>query len=761
MAASAVVSLMLSARTLLGLGMIGARAWFHARRRARRTVGVTERLAQLPRGGLPLRAPVRIRWNDHHVPFIEAEHDRDLAVALGVVHAHLRLTQIDIMRRAAYGRLAEVFGPPAINLDHTLRTLDLTRAVPEIRAGLPDETQAWLSGFADGINAVLERGGELPEDLAALGIRPEPWGLDDVLAVSRLAAADFTWVVWAPLLALRGRADWETIWPRILAAETAGPPGFAGSSSPDPLSALGAVGRIGSNSAAVMASHSATGGALMANDPHLSIVLPNLFLIAGFRSPGHHAVGLMAPGVPGIGLGRNPWIAWGGTSLHAASSDLFDVTGLPAEQWSTRTETIKVRWAKDVTVTIRETPFGPVISDAPLVPAPPDRALALRWVGHRPSDETTSLLRIGRARDWSQFLAALEPWAAPALHMTYADAEGSVGQCMAAHLPHRPAGSDPADLFVSSKADAHWNRFATVSSLPQVFDPECGFVVSANNRPDGNAGVLISHFFAPEARVRRLRGLLSVGPVTVQTLRESQRDVVMESALDLRDEILALCPPDEAAGTLLDLLRAWDGSYRPEAKGPAALELLIHHLVHALNDRDDVALFSAAREPWTLLRRDLAALSPERTAPALRRAVARAQRDLGRFAGWGDMHRLVLNHPFAAAPVLGKRYRFVDAPVGGGNETLMKTAHGFSGTRHQVRFGAMARHVSDLSDMDANDFALLGGQDGWLGGAAFLDQVPLWREGRYIRAPLRPESVRAAFPHETMLTPSSPSSPGS
>lgn len=740
---------MLSARTLLGLGLIGARALFHSRRLG---IGLRERLAQLPCRNLPLRAPVRIRWNDHHVPFIEAEHDSDLAVALGLVHAHLRMTQIEILRRAAYGRLAEIFGPMAIDLDHSLRVLDVTRAVPEIRAGLPEETRTWLAGFADGINAVLARGGAIPEDLAALGIRPEPWSLDDVLAVSRLAAADFTWIVWAGLLPMRGRLDWKTIWPRILATEATAPDVASSAQH-----ALGAVGRIGSNSAAVMASHSATGGALMANDPHLSIVLPNLFLIAGFRSPGHHAVGLMVPGVPGIGLGRNPWIAWGGTSLHAQSSGLVDVSDLPPDQLRLRTETIRVRWAKDVKIEVRETPFGPVISDAPLVPAPPGRTLALRWVGHRPTDEMTAFLRMGQARDWNAFLDALEPWAVPALHMTYADAQGSVGQCMAAHLPHRSADAEPTDLFVAPQADAHWSRFATISDLPKIFDPECGFVASANNRPEGNSDVLVSHFFAPDTRVRRLREILSRAPVTVETLRQSQADVLLEPALGLRDAILALCESDEGRPVgLLEILRAWDGLYAPDEKGPAALEILIHHLVQTVNDGSEAALFSAAREPWTLLRQDLAALPADR----LREAVARADRDLERFQNWGDMHRLVLNHPFAAAPAIGKRYRFLDAPVGGGNETLMKTAHGISASRHRVRFGAMARHVSDLADMDANDFVLLGGQDGWLGSSTFLDQVPLWREGRYIRVPLRPDSVRAAFPHETVLTPRNPSDGG-
>jgi penicillin amidase len=92
--------------------------------------------------------------------------------------------------------------------------------------------------------------------------------------------------------------------------------------------------------------------------------------------------------------------------------------------------------------------------------------------------------------------------------------------------------------------------------------------------------------------------------------------------------------------------------------------------------------------------------------------------------------------------------------VDGSNETVMKTGFGFSGGRHSVKFGANARHISDLADLDENYFVLLGGQDGWLGSTTFLDQLPLWRNNESIRVPLRPETIAAEFPYLTVLAPS-------
>src|SRR3954453_18379144 len=107
----------------------------------------------------------------------------------------------------------------------------------------------------------------------------------------------------------------------------------------------------------------------------------------------------MFPGLPAMFIGRNPYIAWGGTNLLAASSELFDVAGLPLSEVRERRVRIAVRWSRPRDFTLRETAYGPIISDLPFFPARKGEALALRWVGHFPSDEITALLAINRARD--------------------------------------------------------------------------------------------------------------------------------------------------------------------------------------------------------------------------------------------------------------------------------------------------------------------------------------------------------------------------
>ncbi|WP_119680886.1 penicillin acylase family protein [Indioceanicola profundi] len=750
-------------RTLLGLLGLGARITARALRTRRKALSLQDRLSAIPAAGLPVQAPVRIRWNNHQIPYVLAEHDRDLAVGLGVVHAHLRLTQIEFMRRAAWGRLAEVLGPAAVQVDHMLRILNVPAALPGIMAGMPAETREWLEGFRDGINHVIANAPELPEEFRLLDFRPEPWSMEDLVALSRLAATDFTWKVWVPLLKLAGRPDWLKLWERMVGEDAIGVPSFAGGGLPglnpallDSMPALlGLFSRSGSNSVAVAAGRTAGGGAMIASDPHLGITLPNLWLLAGMKSPGHNAVGLMIPGVPVIGLGRNPRIAWGGTSLHAASSELVEVpAGTPLQE---RREVIRVRGGKPVAVTVRSRGDEPIISDAPLLPTRLGRVLALRWVGHRVSDELTSLLSVSRAADWEGFLSALEGYAVPALTMIYADQQGRVGTCMAAHLPRRPT-KPPPDLVLGAEADEHWERMASVRNLPHCINPDGGVVASANDRPKGLEWMAVGWFFSPDDRVARLHELTGGGKVDGLVLRKAQRDVLMRSAIDIRDRLLALATggaaaTDPARDRLVGLLRDWDGHFTVEAEAPVALELLVYHLLRELHGKEDLDIYTHAWEPWALLRQDLAGLSAARLARAMKPAVQRTCKALDRHQNWGRMHRLRLRHPLGALPLVGKRYRFADVPAAGSNETLMKTAHGFSSGRHAVKLGAVARHISDLADPDCNDFCLLGGQDGFLGSSTFFDQFALWQEGRYIRLPLRPDTAEREMPHLTVLRP--------
>jgi penicillin amidase len=726
------------------------------------TTTLDRRIADLPVAGLPLERPVSIRWNDNLIPWIEASTDRDLFFTLGLVHGHLRGAQIALLRLVARGRLAEVAGPFATDVDHALRILDYGRAAPEIERRFPPETREAATAFVAGLNHSVMHGPRPPE-AGLLGLEREPYTVGDMLAIGRLAGTDITWLNWFSLLAERGRPGFAALWQRTMRAG-------AGTSAPDGREAallhdvLGGTGRAGSNSVAVAARRSATGGALIGNDPHLSMNLPNLWLIAGMRSPSYHAVGFMVPGLPFLAVGRSPDVAWGGTNLRAASSDLFDVSRLPATDVRTESVTIRQRLWFAATREIRRTPLGPVISDAALVPSQ-GAQLALRWIGHEPTDEITALLRGSQAHSVAGFRDAFRNFGVSAQIMLVVDRAGSIARFQAATLPDRrgfPA-ADPVLDGADPAATAPWQRLRGTADVPMTRDPPEGVLASANDRPGPEAGV-VGYFFSDGDRVGRLRELLAERPrLSPADLMRIQTDTRSPKAAELAAALLAridALPGGAPEPQFLAPLRGWNGDYAADARAPVVFEFLLTKLVPQLlpeQRRANGGEPRGAETGWNFLTTftiaDLDAEPPERRAALLRDAVAAASRDAAPFPAWGDMHRIRAANWLVNLPVIGSRFVVGTWPAGGSRETPMKTSHGLVSGVHQTSFGSMARHVSDMADPDANWFTLFGGQDGWPGSPAYADQLELWRAARPIRVPLLPASVAAAFPRLTTLTP--------
>ena len=724
--------------------------------------GVAARLEAFPTRGLSLEGRVTIRWNERQIPFIEAESDGDAAFALGLVHAHLRLGQMATARMLARGRLSEMIGPLGVDIDRGLRTLSYTRAAAEIERTMDEAALLWVRRFVDGLNHYQDSAAELPHDFRILGLEPEPWTVADILAIGRLGGTDVNWLVWADLLPLRARADWPELWARLVKDGSASFASFGGPARTAAIKEwLGGLPKSGSNSVAVAGRRSATGGALIANDPHLGIFIPNVWLIAGLKSPSYHAVGLMAPGLPIFAIGRNPHIAWGGTNMRAASSDLFDVRDLPESEIAERRERIGVRWWFDAEAAVRETAWGPIVTDSPLLAKFDLPPLALKWTGHSASDEIGAMLAVSRAEGFAEFRAAFDRFAVPGQNMLYADRDGNIGQVMAVWLPARQGAPD--DIVLDRAAhDASWGAMRTGADLPWSLNPEPGFLVSANNRPS-ETDIPVGFFFSPDDRVKRMTRLVGgEAEVDVETLKALQQDVYMPSSAELRDLFLArldgsgLAAAADARGAeAIGRLREWDGAYRRESLGAVAFEQFRHGFVRRFYvlryGEDGGEAFAKIRRGTALLAQDIAAADEATVHAALVAGLRAAADGLDAFSGWGDMHRLRLAHPLSRAPLIGGRYRFVEEGVAGSSETVMKTAHNATAERHTVTYGSNARHISDLSDPDENYFVLLGGQDGWFNSSTMLDQWELWRRGKYVRMPLTPSEVRANFPHVLSL----------
>jgi penicillin amidase len=718
-------------------GLIGL-VWRAARLPAPESRTLDERLTNLPLADTPVSAPVDIRWDEHAIPFVTAESLPDLAVGLGVVHAHLRLGQMEMLRRVAQGRISEMIGTFGLEFDIALRTMDICRAVPEIIAMLPDASRIWAESFLAGINHVISRAPAPPPECQMLGLAREPWSLPDLFSLARLASADITWMPTLKLLRLRetmGLASWASLWPELLRT---------GVPNPDGITA--ALAR-GSNSAAVGGTRTASGAAIIASDPHVGLQLPSLWLACGMSAPGMKAAGLMIPGLPYVAIGRNEKIAWGATNLHAASSVFIDLTAETDPQITERSVDIAVRGIGMRRAKLRESRFGPVISDVKRFRL--RRPTALGWVGHQPSDELTAMLTMNRADDFAAFQRALRGFAVQGYSFTYADTTGRVGILRAGHVPARPG--TPADILERA---AVLNDISSLAEGSGVFDPREGFVVSANEDPQ--TAVQAGFFFAPPDRALRQAALLDSTGIERTDLEALQRDVTSSSARQLRDALARRAT--ELGLTLPQAVLEWNGCYDEASVGALAYEVLLAETADMLIGK---TILASALAVWTsraLIASSLLGAPDALLRHALSHGAKRAVQAISKGKCWGDAHLLRLAHPLARLPILGRKFGIHIFGVPGSNDTLYKTGHGPARYArrqggHRVTYGSSARHLADFIDPDANFVIILGGQDGWIGSVNATDQIPLWREGRYLRLPLTSASVAASFGRLTQLTP--------
>lgn len=724
-----------------------------------------ERIAAFPTDNLPLEKPATIRWNAYQIPYVEAATDDDAAFLLGMVHAHLRLAQLEIGKRLSQGRMSELGGPSLDGLDRALRTIDYGYAARDMYDAMPPETKRWLSRFVDGINYYKKRLSphKYPHELSLLAMKTEPWTVLDVLTLGRLASTDVNWISYYSLLAIPDKAERDKVRQYLVDVGLAGAVSFA--ADDDGVEATEVIlsnAKPGSNSVAVSGKHTKTGAALMANDPHLGLLLPNFWLIAGLDCPSLHAVGLMPPGLPVFAIGRNEHIAWGGTNMRALSSDLVDVGSLPDAVFVKERSTLGTRFWVDDEFTIRRSPYGPVITDVDEVPSAGGQTLALRWMGHRPSDEVTAFLDVARASNWEEFHDAFKTFAVPAQNMLYADDAGNIGLVLAAHLPERPAWHASKLILTPDEADEAWSTILDSSELPTSYNPDEGFLASANNRPT-QTSYQIGYFFPPDLRIRRLKELLSAREAhDVESMVALQRDVYSIESHTLAQRLAQI--NEEAdfsaaprSGALWDAITHWNGRYDADSTAAFVFESFLVEFAPRLSQAAGEADVFEEIKGSAHLRGFLLKLL-ERTDPATVRALIAESLEAVAATGtdgtaWGDVHRIEARHMLASVPVIGSRYVFGDYPAGGSQETVMKRAHPLTVERHRTTYGSQARHISDLSDPDANYFVLFGGEDGWINSANFTDQIPLWRSSTYIRMPLSKNGRDAEFPLAISLQP--------
>ncbi len=757
-----------------------------ARGLGRSTVAVASRRA-FPQADGVLRvegttSTVDVIRDRHGVPHVFAQTDADVLFGQGFVHAQDRLFQMDLLRRVAAGRLAEVAGARAINSDRFMRRLGLDHAATRDLAVASAENRALLDAYARGVNEGIRTLRALPPEYEVFGGAPPPWRPEDSLLVGRLILFGFS-----------GNWDTELLRERLirsLGIERAAmiEPVHRGGTTTTGRPHVDAAERLlasyraaveagmpsgaASNAWAVTGRHTTTQAPLLASDPHLSPRLPGLLHVTHLSGDTIKAVGADFAGVPGIAMGHNEHVAWGITAGMADVSDCFVEEFDPSDPlryltpngWATaeeRVERIDVRDGVPVEERVRITRHGPVVAPALRGET---AAIALRSTALEPGDLVDPFLAMARARDLDEFERAVEGWPGTTFNFVFADVQNRVGYRMVGKVPRRATGEG---LLPASGATSPGPAEPLgLDEMPRLVDPPSGVVVSANQAP-GVAAELGEEWAEPR-RAERIVGLLaSREKHHVASFQAIQTDRYSAHLVRLRDLLLSRGAVADPEGPIL---QRWDGRLDPESAGAAIASITYESLARSLAQRvagaeaslvlgegvpgapgassyvyrmqgQIVQAAERAAEPWFdgIEDRD------RQLAGAAARAVEFLRGYLGADARgwrWGALHHYHPSHPLGDVPGIGRIFGAGPSPFGGDVNTVLQAAYTLYDARTGAKDAEIApayRQVVDLADFDRSTFVLPTGNSGIPGHPRYLDCVPDYLAGRQ-----RPLLFRAA-----------------
>ena len=775
-----------------------------------------------------IAAPVEIVRNNADVPHIFGATDDDVFFALGFAHAQDRLWQMTMLRRTVQGRLSEVFGNRTLKVDELLRRLDLYTLSLSSVAAQDAPTRAALQAYAAGVNAWIEqvnaaaRGRGAPEfflfsnEIAA-------WSPADSIAIIKLMALQLsshleTEVLRAqmslilpddrlrdilpddPTSAVIALPDYASLMPGPFPAPAKTRMAYLDS----PLSPFHSAAFAGaSNAWAAMPGRSAAGGALLANDPHLGFSAPSTWYLARLELQSGGVIGATIPGMPLVLIGRSDQLGWGITSSYLDDQDLVIerlnpdnpqqyMTATGPKDFVTRRTIIQVRDETPVTITQRWSESGPILPgthyDLGSV-TPEGHVAALEWTALSGADTSmTSAMRLMKAQNVAEALAAGELFVAPSQNLTLVDTQGiamqTIGAMPARDPAHRTKGRMPAPGWEGTN---RWTGILPYSDNPRVENPTSGLLGNTNNKTvDRPFPLHVSYDWGDTQRIQRWLTLMKAREVhTRESFIEAQLDTVSPTERTLLPLIGAdlwftgdAAPdgtPERRRQTALGLLAEWNGEMNEHLPEP----LIAAAWLRAVQDRvirdelgpmagqfthvapvflERVFRNTGGAAVWCDI---IQSAVVETCTDIARTALDEALLRLGETYGanieswrWGDAHQAMQDHPVLGEVPILRYFVNIRQSTSGGDNTLLRGRTRGTGDNPYVNVhGAGYRGVYDFADPDSSVFIISTGQSGHPLSRYYDDLSVLWRSGEYIPMSLDPDLARAAAVGITVLTP--------
>jgi penicillin amidase len=765
----------------------------------RRPLARTQGTLRLP--GLQDEVQIyRDRWG---VPHIYAACEHDLMFAQGFVHAQDRLWQMDFSRRLVAGRLSEILGELTLPVDRWLRIVGMRRVAEQEVDLISPATRTALEAYAAGANARIAQG-RLPVEFTILHFKPEPWTVADSLS-------------WIKFMSWTLSVNWETELLRTQLIHRLGPD-RAAELEPDypndqpmivppnvefasmaadalaqaeearPFTGPPAHNGLGSNNWVLSGERTTTGAPLLANDMHLPITLPAIWYENHLVGGELNVTGVTFPGIPGVVSGHNGHVAWGFTNGFPDVQDLYiehlrrtmegSVQVEYQGEWydaQVIPEEIRVKGGESVVEEVVITRHGPIINAlAPDLAGPgltgddedlPEFAegLALRWTSLEPDNMMDSMRAMNRARNCHEFREAMRHWTSPTQNTVYADTQGNIGYSFPGKIPIRAKGNGRVP--VPGWTDEYeWTGYVPFEELPHLHNPTQGYVATANNRVlDDAHSCELGYDHCAGDRAQRIVELIEAQPkIDIEYIQSMQFDQVSPTGRIIVRHLGQLSVDDPELATVVELIRAWDGTLSVDSPAAAVHQVFLRQMVSVMlrPKLGELAERYAGKGPtpllqegsmfgekaWTWLgevldepdshwfdlgngegRDDLMRL-------ALRQSVDFLKDELGPEIddwAWGKLNKLTYAHTLGAVKPLDKLFNRGPYPVGGDGTTVWAAAAGAHELGSDTIIGPPFRFIADLGDLRNSQGLLAPGQSGQPGSKHYDDQVEAWFSGEY------------------------------
>ncbi len=748
-----------------------------------------------------LSAAVTVRYDERGVPHIRAENESDLYRALGYVHAQDRLFQMELMRRLARGELSEVFGPKLLEVDRLFRTLELRVHADAYLTTMDRSSPAYraMDAYVDGINQ-YQAGHPAPLEFDLLGIAKRPFTAADSLTVAGYTAYSFaaalksepTLTYVRDKLGAKYLEIFDLEWHPEGVLKAAGVP-TATSTAALPATpattltdadwrSLGQLARVsqaavevvgvpafeGSNSWVISGQRTVSGKPLLAGDPHIAFSAPAVWYEAHLSAPGFELYGHFQGLTPFALLGHNQEFGWSLTMFENDDMDLLAEKVNPANanqvwyrgQWTDiqqREETIAVKGAAPVKLTLRRSPHGPIVNGV-LGENAATTPIALWWA-FLGADNTVleGFYGLNRANTLAKARDAASKIHAPGLNVMWASASGDIAWWAAALLPVRAAGVNPN--FILDGSDPAWDRiqFHPFSDNPHEENPARGYIVTANQQPPPGSGVPVPGYYCLFDRAQELDDYLRAPGVKWDTKRSQalQLDVhngYAQRVLTPLLPVLRSVVTDPGEGALLEQLGAWDGSHTLDSPMPTLFNQLLYEIaVAALSDDLGEAQFKnllkiraldfalprlAADEAspwWDNVTTPAKETRADTMKVAWHAAIGHLRKTFGaepKGWAWSKAHTLTHNHPLGQQKPLDRLFNVGPMPAPGGREIPNFLGGNVGPAPWAVTMGPSTRRVIDFADAGQARGINPVGQSGVLFDAHYSDQADDFIHGR-------------------------------